>query len=146
MTNVTKGDNRIAALEAELARVQAERALMDARIRSATVELPAQGARRADVLAWGAFFVAAALVASLVVVLAQKAPVVHERTRVETVIVPEIAPAAPVAVAEPAAPVVPSTQPRATEGRPRTPRTPTLGMTPTLLDDDRCGSDPTCGI
>lgn len=143
MTTDNRGENKIAALEAELARVRAERELMDARIRAGNLDVAPQGTRRADVLAWGAFFVAAALVASLVVTIAQQQPVVREHTRVETVIVPEtpapaVADAAP-AVSGPVEVERPST-PRTRPTRPTNP-----GMTE-LLDDDRCGSDPTCGI
>ena len=85
MSHENQGHDRIRALEAELARVQSERASMDARIRLGQLEEHAPSSRRADVLAWSAFFVAAALVATLIVTLAQQAPVVRESTRVETV-------------------------------------------------------------
>jgi hypothetical protein len=144
MTKEHSGQDRIAALEAELLRVQSERAMMDARIRTGHADMPERSTRRADVLAWSAFFVAAALVSSLVVVIAQQQPVVREHTRVETVVVPEVAVAAPVAVTPDATPV--ATPPtRTTDGRTRPVRPPRGEMTD-LLGDDRCGSDPTCGI
>lgn len=149
MSNESHGHNRIAALEAELARVQSERASMDARIRLGQLEASAPSTRRADVLAWSAFFVAAALVATLIVTLAQQAPVVRESTRVQTVIVPE-APAAPVVVA-PVAPlpgadlVGVTANPRRPTERVRGDRQSNQTMTD-LLGVDRCGNDPTCGI
>lgn len=144
MTDV-KGQERIAALEAELARVQSERALMDARMRAGQLDAPAPS-RRADVLAWGAFFVAAALVTSLLVTIAQQSPrVVREHTRVETVVVPEApapvtAGAEPVAISGDAAPPSTRRPNREREARPAT------HSTMDLLGEDRCGNDPTCGI
>lgn len=147
MSHENQGHDRIRALEAELARVQSERASMDARIRLGQLEEHAPSSRRADVLAWSAFFVAAALVATLIVTLAQQAPVVRESTRVETVIVPDTTPA-PVAVVPTPTPVAGSdveAGPRRTTDRTR-PERPARETMTDLLGDDRCGSDPTCGI
>lgn len=147
MSHESPGHDRVRALEAELARVQSERASMDARIRLGQLDERAPESRRADVLAWGAFFVAAALVATLIVTLAQQAPVIRESTRVETVIVPDAAPAsvAVVPTTVPAAGLDVQAGPRRTTDRPR-PERPARETMTDLLGDDRCGSDPTCGI